>query len=376
MTGPRQTGAASASATGATPDDHDIRTPARPLAAWREGDPVGDRRFVSVGASRSRRAGVLPDVTVAYETWGTLNERAATTPCSSSTPSPVTATSSAPAGPGHPSPGLVGRAHRARAPARHRPATSSSRANVLGGCQGTTGPSSTAPDGRPWGEPLPVRHDPRPGRRRGRCSPTRSASTAGTAVLGGSMGGMRALEWAVDPPRPGRARRSSSRPRHTPPPTRSRGASPSCSPSAADPAVPRRRLLRAPATGPQTGHGHRPADRPRRPTAASSSSTTASGAARRAREHPLGGGGRYAVESYLDHHAGKLARRFDANSYLVLTEAMNSHDVGRDRGGLRRRAAAGDRAARAWSASTPTGSTRCGSPTRSPRQHRAPVRSR
>ncbi len=44
--------------------------------------------------------------------------------------------------------------------------------------------------------------------------------------------------------------------------------------------------------------------------------------------------GRYAVESYLDHHAGKLARRFDANSYLVLTEAMNSHDVGRDRGGL------------------------------------------
>ncbi len=40
------------------------------------------------------------------------------------------------------------------------------------------------------------------------------------------------------------------------------------------------------------------------------------------------------MESYLDHHAGKLARRFDANSYLVLTEAMNSHDVGRGRGGV------------------------------------------
>jgi homoserine O-acetyltransferase len=52
------------------------------------------------------------------------------------------------------------------------------------------------------------------------------------------------------------------------------------------------------------------------------------------REEPLGDGGRYAVESYLDHHAGKLSRRFDANSYLVLTEAMNSHDVGRDRGGV------------------------------------------
>ena len=49
-------------------------------------------------------------------------------------------------------------------------------------------------------------------------------------------------------------------------------------------------------------------------------------------EQPLGGGGRFAVESYLDHHADKLARRFDANSYLVLTEAMNSHDIGRGRG--------------------------------------------
>jgi homoserine O-acetyltransferase len=50
-------------------------------------------------------------------------------------------------------------------------------------------------------------------------------------------------------------------------------------------------------------------------------------------EQPLVGRGRYAVESYLDHHADKLVRRFDANSYVVLTEAMNSHDVGRGRGG-------------------------------------------
>ena len=44
--------------------------------------------------------------------------------------------------------------------------------------------------------------------------------------------------------------------------------------------------------------------------------------------------GRYAVESYLDHQAIKLAHRFDANTYIVLTEAMNSHDVGRGRGGV------------------------------------------
>ncbi|CAM5276858.1 Homoserine O-acetyltransferase OS=Streptomyces microflavus OX=1919 GN=metXA PE=3 SV=1 [Streptomyces microflavus] len=39
------------------------------------------------------------------------------------------------------------------------------------------------------------------------------------------------------------------------------------------------------------------------------------------------------MESYLDHHAQKLVRRFDAGSYVALTEAMNGHDVGRGRGG-------------------------------------------
>lgn len=51
-------------------------------------------------------------------------------------------------------------------------------------------------------------------------------------------------------------------------------------------------------------------------------------------ENPLGGGGRFAVQSYLDHHADKLARRFDANSYVALTESMLTHDLGRDRGGV------------------------------------------
>jgi homoserine O-acetyltransferase len=50
--------------------------------------------------------------------------------------------------------------------------------------------------------------------------------------------------------------------------------------------------------------------------------------------NPMGGGGRFAVESYLDFHGNKFTRRFDANSYLVLVEAMNSHDVGRDRDGV------------------------------------------
>jgi homoserine O-acetyltransferase len=45
-------------------------------------------------------------------------------------------------------------------------------------------------------------------------------------------------------------------------------------------------------------------------------------------------GGRYAVESYLEYHGERLVRRFDANTYIVLSEAMNHHDVGRGRGGV------------------------------------------
>ncbi|MCL2850292.1 MAG: homoserine O-acetyltransferase, partial [Micrococcales bacterium] len=50
-------------------------------------------------------------------------------------------------------------------------------------------------------------------------------------------------------------------------------------------------------------------------------------------EEPLEGG-RFAVQSYLDHHGDKLARRFDANSYVLLTRTMITHDLGRDRGGV------------------------------------------
>jgi homoserine O-acetyltransferase len=72
-------------------------------------------------------------------------------------------------------------------------------ANVLGGCQGSTGPASVAPDGRAWGSRFPrltigdqVRAE------------LRLADVLGVqrwaAVLGGSMGGMRALEWSVAAP--------------------------------------------------------------------------------------------------------------------------------------------------------------------------------
>lgn len=49
----------------------------------------------------------------------------------------------------------------------------------------------------------------------------------------------------------------------------------------------------------------------------------------------VGDDGEYEVASYLAHHGDKLVRRFDPESYRVLTEAMDAHDIGRGRGGTR-----------------------------------------
>jgi homoserine O-acetyltransferase len=50
---------------------------------------------------------------------------------------------------------------------------------------------------------------------------------------------------------------------------------------------------------------------------------------RRAGEHQA-----FAIQDYLIHQGHKFTERFDANCYIRLSECMNSHDIGRDRNGV------------------------------------------
>jgi homoserine O-acetyltransferase len=296
-------------------------------AVWRPGDPVGDRRFVTTDPLRLESGAVLPEVTIAYETWGTLSpsgDNAVLVEHALTGDSHVVGD----AGPAHPSPGwwpgLIGPGAPLDTDRWFVVAS-----NVLGGCQGTTGPSSTAPDGRPWGSRFPfvtIRDQV--------AVEAALADALGiarwSAVLGGSMGGMRVLEWAVGHPhRVERALALATTPYATA--DQVAWCQPQLLAIRSDPAFHGGDYYdtgEAPLTG--MGIARRIAHTTYRHEAELDERF---GRRPRPGEDPLGGGGRYDVESYLDHHATKLAGRFDPNSYLVLTEAMNSHDLGRGRGG-------------------------------------------
>jgi len=306
---------------------HDTHTTAAfPVSASPEG-AAGVRAVTLRGPLRTESGHVLDDVRVAYETWGRL---AADRSNAVLVLHALTGDSHAagPAGRGFPTAGwwdgLIGPG-RALDTDRYFVVAP----NALGGCRGTTGPSSPAPDGRAWGSRFPrltIRDQV--------AAEVAAADAWGigrwAAVVGGSMGGMRAVEWAVGhPDRVGALFLIAT----------SAAASAEqiawCATQVhairADPGWAGGDYHGLPAErGPWRGLGL--ARRIAHVTYRSEAELTARfGRDRQSGEEP---GGRFAVESYLDHHAAKLAARFDAGSYVALTEAMNSHDVGRGRGGV------------------------------------------
>ncbi|MGW5050405.1 homoserine O-acetyltransferase MetX [Actinokineospora sp. NPDC004072] len=299
--------------------------------AWRDGDPPGRRRWFAADRPLALEfGGLLPGYRIAYETWGALapdRSNAVLVLHALTGDSHV----AGPRQPGHPTAGwwdgLVG-VGRTLDPTRLFLVVP----NVLGGCQGSTGPASPAPDGRPWGSRFPVLTV--------RDQVAAEAALADhlgidtwALVVGGSMGGMRALEWAVaHPDRVGALALFA---------TTARSSAEQIAWTHAQLAA-----IRAdpgwhggdyhhlgPGRGPHRGLGT--ARRIAHITYRTPSELdTRFGRSPQPGEDPAQAG-RYAVESYLDHHAAKLAHRFDAGTYVTLATAMNHHDVGRDRGGTK-----------------------------------------
>jgi homoserine O-acetyltransferase len=287
--------------------------------------PDGAMSSVRIGAVSLDNGQRLDDVTLAFQRWGTLSptrDNVILTLHALTGDSHVTG----PADDEHPTAGwwdgLIGPGL-----AIDTDEWCVISANVLGGCRGSTGPASPAPDGRPWGSRFPqitvldqVRAE--------RILMEHLGITGIGSVVGGSMGGARALEWAIEYPEMVRSAL-----------VLAVGAR-----ATADQIGTQTTQIAAIQADPawQNGDYHRTGRAP----------TAGLGVARRiahltyrgeveldrrfanhpqADEHPLHGG-RYSADSYLQHQADKLTQRFDAGSYVVLSEVLNHHDVGRNRG--------------------------------------------
>lgn len=298
--------------------------------AWRAGDDPGERRFQRLTKFTTEHGDEIPRPVIAYETWGELaadRGNAVLVLHALTGDSHVIGA----AGPGHATagwwdgvvgPGLAIDTDRWFVVAP----------NMLGGCQGSTGPSSPAPDRHEWGARFPyltIRDQV--------AAQAALADSIGiqrwALVVGGSMGGMQSLEWAVT--HPDRVERAAVL--AAPPLSGADQIALNQVQSEAirmDPAWAGGDYYdAAPGGGPHRGlalarrmallNYRSPSELDDRFERSWQSGLS-----------PLGGGGVFAVESYLDFHGNKFTRRFDANSYLTLVGAMNSHDVGRGRGGV------------------------------------------
>ena len=306
--------------------------------AWRVGDPLGRRKIVTLVQDRPfhlEGGAVLRHIDVAYETWGELapDGSNAVLVCHALT------------GDSH----AFGRAEEIQStgwwqgmfgPGRALDPTRSFIvcANVLGGCQGTTGPASEDPStGRPYGSSFPV-VTIRDMVRTQAMLADHLGIAVWQAVVGGSMGGMQALEWAVMFPHRLRSLVAFAT---------------SAAASAQQIAwsmVGRRAVTLDPnfAGGDYydrpAGHGPHAGLAVARQIAQIHYRSEEVFAAKFGRKlvDPLDAAGsfrldqRFDVEGYLDYQGHKLVGRFDANTYLRLNKAMDLHDLGRGRGGVGR----------------------------------------
>ncbi|MEE2682582.1 MAG: homoserine O-acetyltransferase [Actinomycetota bacterium] len=302
--------------------------------AWFPGDPVGRRKFVAITDGRPfalEPGGSLPEVIQAYETWGKLNSGAsnAILVCHALTgDSHVSGDSSS----SHPTRGwwdeIVGPGKVVDTDEFFVVCI-----NVLGGCQGSTGPASLNPaTSRPYGSQFPnitIRDIVR--------SQAKVADHLGIekwhAVIGGSMGGMQVLEWAAMFP--------DRVPRIAPVAT----ALSASAQQIAWSAVGRAALALDPRWREGDYYEAEPGDGPHSGLAiaraiaqihyrSDESFQQRFGRSLVDKDSLFGLWDRFQVESYLDYHGEKLVRRFDANTYLVLNRAMDTHDLARGRGSM------------------------------------------
>jgi homoserine O-acetyltransferase/O-succinyltransferase len=287
----------------------------------------GELTVVNIGALTLENGTVLDDVSIAVQRWGELSpnrDNVVAVLHALTGDSHITG----PAGPDHPTPGWWDGVAAPGAPIDTDRWCAIST-NVLGGCRGSTGPSSPAPDGKPWGSRFPA-ITVRDQVNADIAALAALGITQVAAVVGGSMGGARALEWTVSRPDTVRAALVLAVGARA---TADQIGTQSSQVSAikSDPDW---------QDGDYYGTGREPSvgmEIARRFAHLTYRGETELddrfGNDAQDNEDPTNGG-RYAVQSYLEHQGGKLAARFDPGTYVALTDALSSHDVGRGRGGV------------------------------------------